>query len=103
MEEEIFGPFLPILTIKNFDEAIEYIKAHEKPLAGYLFTNDEKKIDTFLEKVSAGGMTINDVMKHLSVRTLPFGGVGNSGMGRYNGKYGFDTFTHEKSVIKKKL
>jgi len=103
MEEEIFGPFLPILAIKNFDEAIEYIKAHEKPLAGYLFTNDANKIDTFLEKVSAGGMTINDVMKHLSVRTLPFGGVGNSGMGRYNGKYGFDTFTHEKSVVKKKL
>ncbi|KAE9556631.1 hypothetical protein FO519_000037 [Halicephalobus sp. NKZ332] len=96
MEDEIFGPFLPILATKDFDEAIEYIKSREKPLAGYLFTNDEQKIEAFLEKVSAGGMTINDVMKHLSIKTLPFGGVGNSGMGRYNGKYGFDTFTHEK-------
>jgi acyl-CoA reductase-like NAD-dependent aldehyde dehydrogenase len=103
MEHEIFGPFLPILPIDNFEDALNYIKTHEKPLASYLFTNDEEKIKQFLAKTTAGGVTINDVHKHIGVKTLPFGGVGNSGMGRYNGKYGFDTFTHEKSVLKRKL
>lgn len=103
MEDEIFGPFLPIIAIKDFNEALEYIKTHEKPLASYLFTNDEQKIDQFLQQTTAGGVTINDVQRHIGVKTLPFGGVGNSGMGRYNGKYGFDTFTHEKSVFKRKL
>ena len=68
-----------------------------------MFTNDEKKIQDFLTKTTAGGVTINDVHKHIGVKTLPFGGVGTSGMGRYNGKYGYDTFTHEKSVLKRKL
>jgi acyl-CoA reductase-like NAD-dependent aldehyde dehydrogenase len=103
MEHEIFGPFLPILSMDNFDDALAYIKSHEKPLASYLFTNDEEKIKQFLAKTTAGGVTINDVHKHIGVKTLPFGGVGNSGQGRYNGKYGFDTFTHEKSVLKRKL
>lgn len=103
MNDEIFGPFLPILAMNDFDEALEFIRSGEKPLAAYLFTNDEKKNEKFLQKISAGGITLNDVQTHISVKSLPFGGVGNSGLGRYNGKYGFDTFTHEKSVVKRKI
>lgn len=101
MEDEIFGPVLPILTVSGLDEAIEFIKAGEKPLAAYMFTKSEKNVDRLLKETSSGGVTVNDVIMHLLVDTLPFGGVGNSGMGRYTGKYGFDTFTHEKAVLKK--
>lgn len=97
----------------DFNAAIEFIKDGEKPLAAYLFTRDEKKIQRFLNETSSGGVTINDVIMHLTgwlfskdssdflVDTLPFGGVGNSGIGRYRGKFGFDTFTHEKAVLKR--
>uniref|UniRef100_A0A7E4V4I3 Aldehyde dehydrogenase n=1 Tax=Panagrellus redivivus TaxID=6233 RepID=A0A7E4V4I3_PANRE len=103
MQDEIFGPFLPLLSVNSFDEAIDFINNGEKPLASYIFTKDEGKIAKFLSHTTAGGVTINDVQKHASVKGLPFGGVGNSGMGRYNGKYGFDTFTHEKAVYKRPL
>nr|CDJ88021.1 Aldehyde dehydrogenase domain containing protein [Haemonchus contortus] len=99
MQEEVFGPLLPILTVKSFDEAIEYVRDNEKPLGAYLFTKDSKKIKRFLLETSSGGVTVNDVMSHAFVSTLPFGGVGNSGMGRLNGKYGFDNFVHEKPVL----
>lgn len=101
MKEEIFGPALPIITINDLDDAIGFIKAGEKPLAAYIFTKSEEKVKHFYETTSSGAVCVNDVVVHLSVDTLPFGGVGYSGMGRYKGKYGFDTFTHEKAVLKR--
>ncbi|CEF63604.1 Aldehyde dehydrogenase NAD(P)-dependent family and Aldehyde dehydrogenase domain and Aldehyde/histidinol dehydrogenase domain and Aldehyde dehydrogenase, N-terminal domain and Aldehyde dehydrogenase, C-terminal domain-containing protein [Strongyloides ratti] len=101
MEDEIFGPILPIITVSNIDEAIEYIKNGERPLASYIFTRSKTSCERFLNDVISGGCTINDVIMHLTVDTLPFGGIGKSGMGRYRGKFGFDTFTHGKAVLKK--
>ncbi|KAH7696765.1 Protein ALH-4 a, partial [Aphelenchoides avenae] len=103
MKDELFGPILPILTVEDIEEAIEFINNREKPLAAYLFTKDEEKIKKFLRDTTSGGVTINDVIKHVGAQSLPFGGVGSSGMGRYHGKYGFDTFTHEKAVLKSQL
>jgi aldehyde dehydrogenase (NAD+) len=100
MQDEIFGPLLPVVSVQDIDEAIEYINNGEKPLAAYLFTKDEEKIQKFVRETSSGGVTINDVIKHVGAQQLPFGGVGNSGMGRYHGKYGFDTFTHEKALLR---
>uniref|UniRef100_A0A914X841 Aldehyde dehydrogenase domain-containing protein n=1 Tax=Plectus sambesii TaxID=2011161 RepID=A0A914X841_9BILA len=94
-------PVLPIVTIKSLDEALEHIKDGEKPLAAYIFTNDGNKVSRLITETSSGGVTVNDVILHMTVDTLPFGGVGNSGMGRYRGKYGFDTFSHEKAILKR--
>ncbi|CAJ0607975.1 unnamed protein product [Cylicocyclus nassatus] len=102
LKEEIFGPFLPILTVKSFDEAVEFVKDHEKPLGAYLFTKDAEKAKRFLKETSSGGATVNDVMSHAFVSTLPFGGVGNSGMGQIGHKFGFDTFVHYKPVLIRK-
>ena len=101
MGEEIFGPILPILTYANRDEAIDLINSQPKPLAMYLFTASKETERLFLRNVSFGGGCINDTLAHLSVPSLPFGGVGDSGMGSYHGKAGFDTFTHYKSVLHK--
>lgn len=101
MESEIFGPLLPIVTVDGTDEAIEFIKSREKPLAAYIFTKSDKKAKRFYTETSSGSVVVNDVLMQITVDTLPFGGVGNSGMGRYRGKFGFDTFTHEKSVLKR--
>ncbi|WKY13769.1 hypothetical protein Q1695_004533 [Nippostrongylus brasiliensis] len=101
MHDEIFGPVLPILTVNDLSEAIEYINDGEKPLAAYIFTKSESKAKRLYTETSSGGVTINDVLMHITVDTLPFGGVGTSGMGRYRGKFGFDTFTHEKAVLKR--
>uniref|UniRef100_F1KTN9 Aldehyde dehydrogenase n=1 Tax=Ascaris suum TaxID=6253 RepID=F1KTN9_ASCSU len=101
MENEIFGPILPIISVNGFNEAIEFIRSGEKPLAAYLFTHDEHKIRRFYTETSSGGVTINDVVMHVTVDTLPFGGVGQSGMGRYHGKFGFETFSHEKAILKR--
>ncbi|RCN42446.1 aldehyde dehydrogenase family protein [Ancylostoma caninum] len=101
MVDEIFGPVLPVLTVKDLSEALDYIKEGEKPLAAYIFTRSESKVQRLCKETSSGGITVNDVLMHITVDTLPFGGVGNSGMGRYRGKYGFDTFTHEKAVLKR--
>jgi len=101
MQSEIFGPILPIITVKNLSEAIEFINDREKPLATYIFSRSKACIKEVLSKTSSGGVTVNDVIFHLALDTLPFGGVGNSGMGRYHGKYSFDTFTHEKSVLQR--
>ncbi len=99
MEEEIFGPILPVLTYANFRETLTEIQNREKPLAAYLFSgnDDEKKL--FTTHISFGGGCINDVIMHLSNPHLPFGGVGNSGMGRYHGKFSFETFSHQKAVL----
>lgn len=99
MQEEIFGPILPVLTYKNFNEALIRISEREKPLAAYLFSTNAEEKSQFTNKISFGGGCINDVMMHLSNEHLPFGGVGNSGIGNYHGKFGFDSFSHQKSVL----
>lgn len=99
MQEEIFGPILPVLTYNNFNEALSQINDHEKPLSAYLFTNNSEEKENFVSKISFGGGCINDVIMHLSNDYLPFGGVGNSGIGNYHGKFGFETFSHQKSIL----
>ncbi|EZS77901.1 aldehyde dehydrogenase [Staphylococcus aureus] len=99
MQEEIFGPILPILTYQSLDEAIAFIHQRPKPLSLYLFSEDENATQHVINELSFGGGAINDTLMHLANPKLPFGGVGASGMGRYHGKYSFDTFTHEKSYI----
>ena len=101
MQEEIFGPILPILTYQKFETALQNIIDSEKPLAAYLFSNNSKEQQLFSEILSFGGGCINDTMMHLSNDRLPFGGVGNSGIGNYHGKYGFETFSHQKAILKK--
>ncbi len=99
MQEEIFGPILPVLTFQNFNEALLQINDHEKPLSAYLFTDNSEEKESFVSKISFGGGCINDVIMHLSNDYLPFGGVGNSGIGNYHGKFGFETFSHQKSIL----
>ncbi|APZ37940.1 aldehyde dehydrogenase [Staphylococcus aureus] len=99
MQEEIFGPILPILTYQSLDEAIAFIHQRPKPLSLYLFSEDENATQRVINELSFGGGAINDTLMHLANPKLPFGGVGASGMGRYHGKYSFDTFTHVKSYI----
>ncbi|CAM6086424.1 unnamed protein product [Calypogeia fissa] len=99
MQEEIFGPILPIITVKNVDEAIRFVNSRPKPLALYLFSNDEKVQQQVLADTSSGGVTVNDTVLHVRHRGLPFGGVGDSGMGAYHGKHSFDTFSHRKAVL----
>ncbi|XP_034173343.1 aldehyde dehydrogenase type III isoform X4 [Osmia lignaria lignaria] len=99
MQDEIFGPILPFVTVNNAYEAIKFINSREKPLALYIFSSDESTISLFLENTSSGDVCVNDVMMHAAVDTLPFGGVGYSGMGCYHGKYTFDTFVHKKGCL----
>jgi len=99
MKEEIFGPILPIITYSQIDEAIAYVNKKERPLALYYFDNKTSRIKNVLHKTVSGGVCINDTILHATQETLPFGGVGHSGIGAYHGKYGFDTFTHHKSVF----
>lgn len=103
MQEEIFGPLLPIITVQNVDEAIQFINQKEKPLALYAFANDKKVIKKMISQTSSGGVTGNDVIMHFTVVALPFGGVGHSGMGCYHGKHTFDTFSHKRSCLIKSL
>lgn len=99
MQEEIFGPILPVLSYSNYNEMIAAINQHEKPLSAYLFTNSSSDKEKFTEFVPFGGGCINDTVMHFTNPYLPFGGVGNSGIGSYHGKYGFETFSHPKSVM----
>ncbi|WP_411831061.1 aldehyde dehydrogenase [Mariniflexile sp. AS56] len=101
MQDEIFGPILPILTYETENDLDRIISSFEKPLALYAFSNDKKFIDHILSTYSFGGGVVNDVLIHFGNHRLPFGGVGPSGMGAYHGKYGFDTFSHHKAVIKR--
>lgn len=100
MQDEIFGPILPVLPFTNIEEALYTIRRKEKPLALYYFGENEKIQEQVIEFISFGGGAINDAVYHLGNPFLPFGGVGNSGIGSYHGKYGFDTFTHEKGILK---
>lgn len=101
MQEEIFGPILPILTYKELEKAIESIRKLDKPLALYLFTNNKETETKVLRAISSGGVCINDVLTHIVPPNLPFGGVGASGMGAYHGEYSFTTFSHQKSILRK--
>lgn len=101
MQEEIFGPILPVLTYTNLDEVIKKMHDLPKPLALYLFTNDSKVKNRILQQVSFGGGCINDTLMHIATTYMGFGGVGYSGMGSYHGASSFDTFTHKKSIIEK--
>tara|TARA_Y100001968_G_scaffold332067_1_gene388896 strand:- start:988 stop:2379 length:1392 start_codon:yes stop_codon:yes gene_type:complete len=101
MKEELFGPLLPILCIKDLDEAISDLKILPKPLALYLFGGSKKDQEKILLNTSSGGVCFNDVVLQAGIPELPFGGVGSSGMGKYHGKAGFDNFTHYKSILKR--
>lgn len=101
MQEEIFGPVLPILTYSTLEEAIQLIKVQSKPLALYMFSTNNDNIKKVMENVSFGGGCINETLWHLGNPHLPFNGVGDSGIGGYHGKYSFDTFSHEKSVLRR--
>lgn len=101
MQDEIFGPILPVLRVSGVDEAIGFINARPKPLALYVFAEDDKVSEAVLTRTSSGGAVVNHVVLHLGSPELPFGGVGESGMGAYHGAASFDTFTHRKSVLKK--
>jgi len=101
MQDEIFGPILPVLEYTDLKEAIAQINARPKPLALYIFSKDKQKQEQVLQETSSGGVCINDTVMHFGVSTLPFGGVGDSGIGNYHGKASFDTFSHYKSVLKK--
>ncbi|XP_044758182.1 aldehyde dehydrogenase, dimeric NADP-preferring-like [Coccinella septempunctata] len=101
MQEEIFGPILPIVNVTNVQDAIRFINEGEKPLALYIFSKNSKDTKLILDNTSSGGAAVNDVILHIAVESLPFGGVGSSGIGSYHGKQSFDTFVHKKSVLKK--
>ena len=100
MQEEIFGPLLPLMPYDTLDQAIDYVKAHPHPLALYLFEQDQAHIDQVLAHTHAGGVTLNDTIYHIAQHRLPFGGVGPSGMGGYHGEAGFRTFSHMKPVFR---
>lgn len=101
MQDEIFGPILPVLTYEDVNEAIDQINQRPKPLALYLFSRNQKLQQQVLHSTSSGGVCLNDTVMQVGVPALPFGGVGESGMGSYHGKAGFDTFSHFKSVLQK--
>ncbi len=100
MDDEIFGPILPILTYKNLEIPLKYIQNNSKPLALYIFSKNRKFIKSVLSSTTSGGVAINHVVVHLANPHLPFGGVGHSGMGSYHGEFGFKTFSHERAVLK---
>lgn len=99
MAEEIFGPILPIFTVESLEEGIDFINRQEKPLALYVFSEESSVVNTVLEKTSSGGFCSNDGIVHISLPTLPFGGVGSSGWGSYHGRWGFEVFSHRRSCM----
>lgn len=103
MQEEIFGPLLPIIPYDTLDEAIRFVNARPRPLALYFFSRNRGNQERILRETSSGGVCMNDVILHFSNPALPFGGVGASGMGKYHGRHSFDTFTHPKAVLKKRF
>eukprot|EP00927_Polykrikos_kofoidii_P057954 TRINITY_DN5220_c0_g1_i1.p1 TRINITY_DN5220_c0_g1~~TRINITY_DN5220_c0_g1_i1.p1 ORF type:complete len:528 (-),score=76.15 TRINITY_DN5220_c0_g1_i1:127-1623(-) len=99
MQEEIFGPVLPMITVKSVDEIVERINSREKPLALYIFGKEGPVVEDIIHRVSSGGVCVNDTIFHYANMDLPFGGVGGSGMGKYHGKWGFDEFSHIRAVM----
>ncbi len=102
MGEEIFGPILPILTYESLDEAIQTVESHPHPLALYFFSEDKAAQKKVLDRCHFGGGCINDTIIHLATSAMPFGGIGESGMGGYHGQAGFDEFTHYRSIVDKR-
>ena len=100
MQEEIFGPVMPIKPYDNIDEAVDYVNSHDRPLGLYYFGYDSQETRKMLEQTTSGGVTLNDVVMHIGQEDLPFGGVGASGMGSYHGEDGFRTFSHAKAIFK---
>lgn len=103
MQEEIFGPILPVFGYDDLSKALSYIRKNPKPLALYIFSNDKKIIKKIINNTSSGGVSINDTISHMINTNLPFGGVGTSGIGSYHGKYSFTTFSHHRSVLKRSM
>jgi aldehyde dehydrogenase (NAD+) len=101
MREEIFGPVLPVVTVDSIDDAIAHVQQGPKPLATYVFTESRENERRVLDEISNGATVVNHLIYHILVNELPFGGVGNSGMGAYHGFWGFETFSHRKSVVRK--
>ena len=101
MTDEIFGPILPVVTVQSLDEAIDFVNSRPKPLAAYLFTKSKGVRERVIKEVSSGGMLVNHLLFQFSTTKLPFGGVGPSGMGAYHGRFGFEEFSHRKSVLTK--
>lgn len=101
MNEEIFGPIIPVIKYKNMEDIKYYISHHKNPLALYVFSEDENFFEDIINRFSFGGGCVNDTISHVASAYLPFGGIGSSGMGNYHGKASFDTFTHTKSIVKK--
>ena len=101
MQEEIFGPILPIIEYDILEDALLYVESRPKPLSTYLFSNNKKSIEMILNRLSSGGVTINDTLMHYMSRSLGFGGVGESGMGRYHGESGFQVFSNPKAVVRR--
>jgi aldehyde dehydrogenase (NAD+) len=101
MKDEIFGPILPVISFSNLDETIKMVKDRPKPLSCYIYSKNKKTIDKLLKEISFGGGAINDSLMHITNDNLPFGGVGHSGIGSYHGKYGFNAFSHYKSILDK--
>jgi aldehyde dehydrogenase (NAD+) len=99
MEDEVFGPILPIMTYRTLDEAFDKISKGPHPLAAFIFSRNQSAIDRFVGELSFGGGAVNQVNIHLFIESMPFGGVGPAGMGHYYGKYGFDMLTHAKSML----
>lgn len=100
MQQEIFGPILPVLTVNSVDEAVAFVNSRPRPLALYVFTKSKKNAERVIKEISFGGGCVNDALLHFANDNLPFGGVGLSGMGTYHGRWSFDTFTHYKSIYK---
>jgi aldehyde dehydrogenase (NAD+) len=103
LQEEIFGPILPIIPYENIEDAITFINSRPKPLALYIFSNSDKNIENVLQNTSSGGVAINDVIIHLANSHLPFGGVNHSGHGSYHGIFGFKAFSHERAILRQGL
>ena len=99
MQEEIFGPILPIKSYRNLDEAIAYVNAHDRPLSLYPFSHDRDSVEKILRNTLAGGVTVNDTVLHFGINNLPFGGIGPSGMGAYHGRAGFDAFSKALPIL----
>lgn len=102
MADEIFGPILPIVSYESLDEAVDKVRYGEKPLAMYIFSKNKEYAESVKSRISSGNITINDTVKHVSIDSLPFGGVGHSGMGSYHGKYSIETFSHRRGVYRNK-
>lgn len=101
MQEEVFGPVLPVMEFESITEVIRFVNERQKPLALYYFSVDKRKQEMMLSRTSSGGVSLNDVIVHFASDSMPFGGVGNSGMGSYHGRFSFETFSHRRSVLKK--